>query len=457
MKRKLGKKNIQLFVLFSFFVILVIVLFVFIIYRVLSYDRTIYDVSNGSSMYDKDNNYVLLESTAKLKQKWDKNYYLTFDKKSKNMGTDVVVYNENDHLIKVYGSNYEIKLNGDVVYSDKSVEVAKSGTPKVFKLDDRKYLVVSSKIETEKKEIDTKEYLIVEIDKSGHALLLNNELNTKTLSTLILKTGSFEFDVANEKLVVKEKVIDLKKVSGSTNQYVEPVIEEDDDDKNKGNGYNNYYNNNSGGSVGNQTTTITDKDDKIVINKSANLTSVVPYTSYVDIFYSVIDPKNEYLSVYLLVEGVDFNEKIILNKGSTKYRLTGLKPNSEYTISFGYTSYSDDGSDVLVDEILNVLKAKTKGINSTIEISKISGTKIYFTVKYDSAYAFETADVVAYSNGMEVGRVAVDATMAVSAKGFTGHVDFGESLGYEIKFKLENCKYNGEEVFPNIQAKFINN
>ena len=76
MKRKLGKKNIQLFVLFSFFVILVVVLFVFIIYRVLSYDRTIYDVSNGSFMYDKDNNYVLLESTAKLKQKWDKNYYL---------------------------------------------------------------------------------------------------------------------------------------------------------------------------------------------------------------------------------------------------------------------------------------------------------------------------------------------------------------------------------------------
>ena len=74
MKRKLGKKNIQLFVLFSFFVILVIVLFVFIIYRVLSYDRNIYDVSNGSFMYDKDNNYVLLESTAKLKQKWDKNY-----------------------------------------------------------------------------------------------------------------------------------------------------------------------------------------------------------------------------------------------------------------------------------------------------------------------------------------------------------------------------------------------
>lgn len=457
MKRKLGIKNIRLFVLFSFFVILIILLFIYIIFKALSYDRTVYTVPSGSFMYDIDNSYVLLESGAELKQKWDKHYYLTVNNKATDMGTDVVVYNDDDYLIYVYGTNYQIKANGEVVYSDKKVEVAKNGTPSIYKLDDRKYLLVGSSIKTEKEEIDTKNYLIVEIDKSGHALLLNNELNTKTLSTLILKNGSLEFDVANEKLIINEKVIDLKKVSGSSNQYVEatPEVEEEKEDKDEDNdGDGGSYGGTAGS--GSQNTTITDTDKKVQINKSANLTSVVAYTSYIDVFYSVIDPKNEYISVYILIEGVDYNKKIILNKGSTKYRITGLKPNSEYSISFGYSYYSEDGSDILMDEVVNVLKAKTLTIGSRITISKISGTKIYFTVMYDDSYAFESSDVVGYSDGVKVGSVAVDTDSAVSGKGFSGSIDFGASLGYEIKFKLENCIYNGVEVYPNIQAKFIN-
>lgn len=452
MKRKLGKKNIRLFVLFSFLVLLVVVLFGYFIYKALSYDKTLYKIATNSFMYDADNNYVLLESAAELTQKWDKRYYLQVNDKSKDMGNDVVVYNDNDFIIYIYGTNYQVKNNGDVIYSDTKVEASRNGSPTFYKLDDRKYLIIGTNIQTENKEINTNNYLIVEIDKSGHALLLNNELNIKTLNTLVLKTSAFSFDVANERLIVNDTLIDLKKISGSTNQYVEPV--EEDESTSNSNSSGGVTGGTAGGSVSTNTT-ITDTDSKINIVKSANLTSVTGYTSYIDVFYSVIDPKGEYTTVYILVEGVDYSQKIILNKGNTKYRITDLKPNSEYSISFGYTYVSSD-TEILIDEVVNVLKAKTSKVNTKLSISKISGSKIYFTVTYDSNYAYESADVVAYSDGASVGSMAVETTSAVSSKGFSGVIDVGDSLGYEIVLKLEHCFYNGEEVSSSVQAKFVN-
>ena len=458
MKRKLGKKNIRLFVLFSFLVLLVVCLFGYFIYQALVYDKETYKIAANSFMYDNNNEYVLLENDGELTQKWDKHYYLKVKDKKKNMGDDVVVYNDNDFIIYIYGTNYQVKTNGDVIYSNTKVEASRNGSPTFYKLDDRKYLIVGSSIQTDNKEIKTKNYLIIEIDKSGHALLLNNELNIKTLNTLVLKTGVYDFDVANERLIVNENIIDLKKISGSTNQYVEPVEEEEEDKNNSssGNGGGSAGGAAGGGAAGGSTnTTITDKDNKINIVKSANLTSVIGYTSYIDVFYSVIDPKGEYTTVYILVEGTDYNEKIILNKGNSKYRITDLKPNSEYSISFGYTYVSGD-SEILMDEVVNVLKAKTSKITTKIAITKISGSKIHFTVNYDNNYAYETADVVAYSDGTRVGSLEVEKNLAVTSKGFSGIIHTGDSLGYEIVLKLENCYYNGVEVTSNVRSKFIN-
>lgn len=469
MKRKLGKKNIRLFVLFSFLVFLVIILFGFIIYRALSYDNTIYSVSSGSFMYDADNNYVSLEKDASLQQKWDKHYYLSVNEKSNkktiDVGTDVVIYNEKDYLLYVYGTNYKIAKNGDITYSDKQLKVARNGSPSIFKLDDRKYLIVGKNISTEKDDIKTEGYLIVEIDKSGNALLLNNDLNIKTLSTLILNTSEFSFDVANERLVVGEEIVDLKKVSGSTNQYIEPtdeVTEPEKTDTNKdttttATPNNSNGSNNAGGSVsGGAVSGGSNNSEKLNIVKSASLTSIVGYTSYVDVFYAVNDPKNEYLSVYLLIEGTDYNEKIVLNKNYTKIRIRNLKPSSEYSISFAYTYASEGNTDILIDEVANVVKVKTKAISSKISITKISNSKIYFNVNYDESYAFESANVVAYSDNVNVGTIAVNTNQATSAKGFSGVINANTTLGYEIILKLENCVYDGEEVSPNIQSKFIN-
>lgn len=472
MKRKYGKKNIRLFVLFSFLVLLVILLFGYFVYRALSYDRTVYDVVAGSFMYDASNNYVSLEEDATIRQRWDQHYYLYIDDGSKtkttDLGDDVVVYHENDYLLYIYGSNYRIDTNGSVSYSNQKLDVARNASANIFKLDDRKYLIVGSDIHTEGNEIKTNSYLIVEIDKNGKALLLNHELNIKTLSNLVLITTAFEFDVANERLLVGDDIIDLKKVSGSSNQYVEPEEKDDTENKKNENGSTAVDSNttnsvsgsgssgvtgNSGGIVSNIGSSVM---EKLNIIKSANLTSVVGYTSYIDVFYTVSDPKNEYISVYLIVEGEDYNQKITLNKTNTKVRIRDLKPGSEYSVSLAYTYASEGNSDILMDEVVNVIKVSTKAISSQVSITKLGGTKIYFNVVYDESYAFEAANAVLYSDGVNLGTVPIDTVQATSSKGFSGVIDTGTSLGYEIILRLENCVYQGEIVDVNIQTKFIN-
>lgn len=475
MKQKFIKKNnTGLFVLFSFLVILIIALFGYGLYNTLSFDNTVYDVAEGSFTYDYDYNYVSLSTTASMQQRWDKNYYLKMSDENKviNLGDDVVVYNKNDYKLYLYGVNYQVKLNGDVIHSNSLVEVSRTGAPTFFKLDDRKYLITGKSIKSEVKGVSTKDYLIVDIDKSGNALLLNHELNIKVLSTLKLVTSDFVFDVANERLLVgkEENVIDLKKINGSTNQYVEPTF---DDKENtiinpvtggEGTIQNNNNNNSkgvssSGGSVTGVVVNGSNSSEKLNIVKSAFLSSVTPYTSYIDVGYSISDPKNEYSNVFLLVERVGSEEnpvKIILNKNSTKYRVRGLLPNSEYKISFCYSYPNPSNVDVLIDEVANVVSTRTKSTSTKVVINKLSGKSVYFTVYYDPSYAFDSANVVLYSDNNNMGTVTVDSTQASSTKGFSGVITADMSLGYEVILRLENCVFQGEDVAIDIRTKFVN-
>ena len=148
--------------------------------------------------------------------------------------------------------------------------------------------------------------------------------------------------------------------------------------------------------------------------------------------------------------------KVVLNKNSAKYRVRDLIPNSEYKISFCYSYPSPNNVDVIVDEVGNVVTTKTKKISTKIVINKITSEKIYFTVYYDGSYAFDSSNVVIYSDNSNIGTVSVDTAQAVSAKGFSGSLTTLSTLGYEIVLKLENCVYQGGNVDINIQTKFVN-
>lgn len=479
MKRKLGKRNVRLFVLFSFLVLLVSGLFIYGIWTSFTIDKNIYTVVSGSFTYDAENSYVKLDSEGTLQQKWDKKYYLSVadKKKSKNkvysLGNDVVLFNEKDTTLKLYGSNFRIDTNGNVTFNDKEVDIVSNTSPLFYKLDDRKYLMVSKQIVTEKKEIDTKDYLVVEIDKSGNALLLNNELNVKTLSTVILKTTGYEFDVANEKLLIpnSKKTIDLKKVSGSSNQYVEPTKESTTADTNiasggggggGGGGFTETTTSGSSAATGSAGSTIissttTNRLEDLNIIKTARINSVAAYTSYLDVFYTVNDPKNEYISVYLTVEGTDgYENKLILNKDNTRYRIRNLTPNTEYTVSFGYTYASSENSDILLEDTAGSLIIKTSKNQAKITINKISANKIYYTVTLDQSYAYEFANIVAYTNNVPIGRDNINVTQALTANGFSSVITCDSAFSNKVLLKLEDCKFDGEDVESDIQTTFIN-
>ena len=498
MKRKLGKKNIRLFVLFSFLVLLVIGLFAYGIYTAFSYDKNVYSVSIGTFTYDKENSYVKLEDDGTLQQRWDKKFYLSSKaengkNKVSNLGNDVVLYNEKDMFIKVYGTNYRIDTNGDVTYSDGELEVSKNSSSLFYKLDDRKYLIVAKSITTENKEINTDSYLIVEIDKSGNALLLNYELNVKTLSTIILNTSAYQFDVANEKLIIpnSKRTIDLKKVSGSSNQYVEPSKEEKTDtDENKNNNNNNsnsnnngdnYYNggyngySGNGAASGSAASTIinnntinnntnnnsgssTNNNDLNIV-KTAFITSVDTAASYIDVYYTVNDPKGEYISVFIDVAGTDgYENRIILNKDLTRNRIRNLTSNTEYSIKFGYSYSSKENSDVILEDTSNSFVVKTAKNKTALNITKINLAKktIYYNITFDSSYAYDSAAVIVYSDGVVLGRDDVNVTAATRSGGYNGVIQCDSSFGYEVLLKLEDCKYDGEVVESNVQTKFIN-
>lgn len=461
------KNNKIIFSVFALLVTLILVLFGTILYERIIKKNETYSIPENSFAYDINNNYFTVDASARVYKKWDELYYLSYSSNNqtyeKELGVDNVIYNEQENKLYVFGDNYEVLANGDVVYNEKYLEIPLNNES-FYKLDDRKYLVVSPSITTEASEEDaniitTKKYLIVEMDKSGNFLLLNNELNLKILGTKNLIFGGNVFDVAHETLTINNQVINLKKINGSTNEYKDKVVEED----NNGNGNVTIINNGGSDVVNNYggggTTVINNggggggNSGELNLLKTIQLTSVVTYPSYIDVYYSVVDPRNEYVSVFLKIEGNDYSEKIILSKNLTRYRIRNLNTSSLYKISLCY-SYYDEGKDVQ-EEIVNVVSATTKSINSSIKVNKINSNSINFTVFFDSSYAFESSYVVLKIDSQEIDRVAVNTAEAVLNTGFNYTMSI-PNLGYEIVLELEDCTYEGEKILCNTKTKFIN-
>ncbi len=492
MKKFNNKNNTILFIIFTILIILLILVFVYFVKKAFDRDTKKYNISVNSFVYDNENNPIDIVTNSVMSQKFDKHYYLRTENEKGSglydLGKDVVMYNKDSKDVSVYGTNYQVYTNGDVKYNYKMIEFSRNSDANFFKLDDRKYLIISPQIKTFNNEIETTQYLIVDIDKSGNAILMNNEMNVKTLKTTVLITNKFNFDVARERLIVGDNkndadnpdnyIIDLKKINGSTNTYqdIKPTnIENMDASKNIESNNNNTgstsksavnttTNNNSSSSTTTNNTSIqtsdktssSSKDVVENISKSINLVSLTPYITYVDIRYQVSDPLNQYLSVFLKVKGDNGYENTInLSKNKNSYRVRNLKPNSQYTMSLCYTINSTTTNGVVLTETANTLVTHTNRIPGTIVINKIKGTTVYFTVYYDKSFAFDSSNVVAYSDGIEKGKVKVITSQASSSNGFSSSIDL-ESLGGVIELKLEDCVYEGENVDVNINTKFIN-
>ncbi len=503
--RKLTTGNKTNFAIFAIIIIMIIGLIIMFLTKVLNIDKQIYQIDSGTFFYDKNNNPIKLEEEGTLQAKWDGNYYLKDSNKQQyNMGEHVVTFNKKTLNVNTYGKIYQIQIDGKVQEKNGNNKIVNFNEENFYKLEDRKYLITANKIYNDTKTLNTKYYLMVIIDKAGNAFLLNNEINSRVINPMIIKTDTYEFDVANEKLKYQEKEIDLKKVLGSTNLYKEnteqkdiakedntsnqTIIENNNTTNNTNNNNNNStmnnFNNNTNNNFNNTTNNVIngsesqtgnnnsnsqnnqenqnnqgnqnnqdnkDEENKTELTKSVSLRSVTPTSSTLDVKYNVNDPENKYQTVYLTIDG-DIGKNIALDKTTNQYKITGLTPNTEYSIKLMTREISSEGETIeTVEDVINV---RTNEIQSSLLITEVSLNKIYFNLKLDPNYLFDSANLVLYVDGNKEETIKVNVDSAVSNSGFSGN--FKYKYGNVILIRIENAEYNGENVNTDISVKFKN-
>ena len=253
--KKIG--NSKLFILLVILLVVILGVFIFFIFRYAKLDKNIYEIEEGSVLYTDSLQYIKLENSAKIEEKLDGVYYLyerDGTKTTKNkLGKAVVVSNPKNSYVDLYGEVYQILDTGNVVHFDNNNKVSKSSPTKLFKFDDRKYLMVDSSIASKNDTLlNTSGYVYIEIDKNGNATFANNVLSFKTINPVVLSGSQFDFDIANEKMTFDKKDIDLKSIIGSTNMYEKNDDSIIADSKDRGGNQGSGSGGNSGSSGNNQ-------------------------------------------------------------------------------------------------------------------------------------------------------------------------------------------------------------
>ena len=465
--RKLTAGNKSRFTMFTIVIVVIIVLLVIFLNKMINSEKEYYEITKEMFIYDKNYEHIELTGDAIIEKKWTGNYYLKDSQTglSYDLGKSAIAYDSIKNLIELYGNFYEVSLDGEVTKTSLNTKVTNMLEPKLYKIDDRKYLIVSRDIITENSSITEENYLIVILDKSGNTLLLNNNIDVKTINAIILDTGTFKFDVANEKLIYDKSEVDLKKIIGSTNQYIEKKEEESNNNQNgsqtvnvggstansnynpsvsiggttiinnSGNSNNNSNNNNNNNN--NNSTNIDKNQTKVV--KSASLRSVTPGSTYLDVNYMITDPENKYQVVYLMIDGGENVDKVSLDKSNTAYRITGLKPNTEYSITLGYKEIKSDNT---VEEVTeDVLNVRTLKLGGNLSISKVTPERIYFNIQLDQNSNYDNATIKVYVNGVEQNNeIAINAQQAITAGGWTSSIERTDEMLGRVTLKLDNVK-----------------
>lgn len=480
MRRKLGKKNTILFVLFSLLIIGIIIIFFFGVKMFMQIGNKEYSVQSGSIIYDKDNKLIKLSNNGKIYKGYSTSYMLKTKKDKENikynLGKDAVVFNSTDYKMYLYGSFYQVLLSGDVVKMNGRLEIIRDNGPFVYKLDDRKYLVVSKNLESEDNSIKTSNYLLIDIDKNGSVTLYNNELQERIIKPIVLNCDNFKFDIANEKLVISSKIVNLKEVNGSTNYFVakkdddgniiEPTKEDLEKDEtpetdNTNDYYASYFNKitKSFNNLTNSVIQGSAKNDSDNTNKNLDLTrwlslsDVSVSVNSITVNYNVFDPNNEYNSVFIDFESSNLNglKRIQLSKESNSYIINELIPDTEYKITMGYTLQENPKQEVYDD----IVKVKTNKPDYRINVTKVTQNKVYFNVKIDSNYVIENGNIAMYVDDELYNVSKIDIKKASTKAGWDSSFDF-ERKQSMVELKLENLKYNGNDIDINVSYKYKN-
>lgn len=461
--RKYDKRNKIYFGIVLVASLILIIIFSFFIAKVIKNGKIEYFIDEGSILYDKDKNLIKLESESVLKIKWNDEYYLMEDKNMYLLGTNSIIYNPSKDIMQLYGKYYEVTSGGEdnvIVYEDETV--VRTTESKFLKIADRKYLIIDPVIKTENGSLNTKNYLIVELDKMGNATLINNEVNLKTFEPTTIITSNFTFDIANEQLTISDQIIDLKKIIGSTNEYVKPEdkpSDGEDDNSSDNNTGNNDGNTSEGGNNEGQTGGDNNNDDENIDDiidktKTTSIISVNPSVGNISIDYVIYDPLNEYESVF--VEVRDDNNTLVsvgyFDKMNTNFIITGLKANITYNLTFKYVYYREG---VRVEEKFDEASVTVGKPSISLRVDKVTSKTIYYTVLLDKDYSLDTLTVNLVSDLEDGSQIKLyntfDSNTLANKESVSGSFNYS-NIGQFATLYINNVKFSGYPI--DIDAKY---
>lgn len=476
MRREYNLKNKINFVVIGVLSILIIIIFSLFIIKFVSIKKVEYSLNKGTVLFDADYNKLNIDKSVIMKLKWNGNYYISSEDNDTILGRRVVAYNELTKNLDLYGKYYEILSNGEVNIDKDITNINTQSESKFYKLEDRKYLLVDRSIKSSDGALDTSNYLIVELDKQGNALLLNNEVHYKTLSEAIINTSSYSFDVANEILSFGEDKIDLKQIIGSSNQYKPSDSTSDGTDGNGGTGGNGGSSNGSGNGSGNGTgiggngtggnggTATGDNgvinngetgEDVVIKKKKTSVLNVSPSIDSISVDYFVYDPNDEYKSVYVIVsDGVNSNT-VYLSKSNTNIILNGLKMGTKYNLKFMF-SYLDSEGKMLSDSFseIDVSTVYPSYQVSLVKVSKVSN-ELSYRISLDSRYTIDKANV-----SLIIDDVVVDSKSVSVSENAKSVVDSfvlpNIDKGSVVVIRLNSVSSNGVVINSNSYYQYIN-
>ncbi len=489
--RKYDLRNKRSFLIVGIIAIILIVIFSFFIYKFIKIGNVEYKLDSGTVIMDNNNDSMVLKENATLKMKWTGNYYLKFDdsKKEEVLSPNVISYD--DGKIYLYGKFFEVRNNDDIVITKDETKIDNISTPRFYKIEDRKYLLVSGSIISSDSQISANDFLLVELDKSGNAKLTNNKVNLKTISKTTLVTSTYEFDINNELLKFGDDTIDLKKIIGTSNQYKE------DDSKGSGDGTEDGTGDgtgtgNGGGNETGQTNTgnvvtpdskgevVNNKDNKInndnkpddTKKPQATVTSVVGVTtSYnnINANYVIYDPYNNYTSTFVEVRNSSgaLIKKVNMSKSGNSVILDNLDYNSTYTLLFKY-SYTENGEEKYNTYYEETVNTKSPKYYITLnKVSNISKTVSYNvnldnrafneiisgTVPVTINATLRVGDTVIYGN------ISKEVTEGKVPKFLSGTFALPDNInvGDVVTIKVNSVNINGKTInYNDIEYRFIN-
>jgi len=226
--RKLNTKNKMTFNAFAVMIAAMLVVFTIAVVAVIRGRNESYPVSAGSTVYTEDYEYVDMLSAGKITKKWDDKYYLsTDDGETYCLGPNTVIYDNEKQNLTIYGEAFYIHEDGIVDNLEEVTVVEDMNKPSLYKLRDRMYVMTGNEINEVDGDFMTDHYVAINIHKSGTAMLMNDDYYINMLEPVILQSDDVYFDIASELMLYDEKVVSLKNIIGSSNQYNDkPLIYE---------------------------------------------------------------------------------------------------------------------------------------------------------------------------------------------------------------------------------------